>query len=226
MTAQLRKEVARTLSVQASYTWSHSLDDVSGAPVVPGVPSNYYDSNYAGDRGNSAADQRHRGTLNWLWLPTVTKSDSAIARFLVNGWEVSGTGIVASPQHRTPVEMVGAQQFSGVTMTYTNSIDASGGWNRVPFQAVGSLTTGSNQYTVNGRVTRTLPFTERVRGMLMFEAFNVLNNQFITGINTLAYTVTSGVAKPAPGVGVGIAADGYPYGSSARRCQIAFRLMF
>jgi hypothetical protein len=223
---QLRKQVARTLSVQASYTWSHSLDDVSGAPVVPGVPSNYYDSNYAGDRGNSAADQRHRGTLNWLWQPRVTKSDSAIARFLVNGWEVSGTGIAASPQHRTPVEIVGAQQFSGVTMTYTNSIDASGGWNRVPFQAVGSLTTGSNQYTVNGRVTRTLPFTERVRGMLMVEAFNVLNNQFITGINTLAYTVTSGVAKPAPGVGVGIAADGYPYGSSARRCQIAFRLVF
>jgi hypothetical protein len=222
----LRKQLARTLSVQASYTWSHSLDDVSGAPVVPGVPSNYYDGNYAGDRGNSAADQRHRGTVNWLWQPTVIKSNSPMARFLVNGWEVSGIATVASPQHRTPVEIAGAQQFSGVTMTYTNSIDASGGWNRVPFQAVGSLTTGSNQYTVNGRVTRTLPFTERVKGMLMFEAFNVLNNQFITGINTLAYTVATGVAKPAPGVGVGIAADGYPYGSSARRCQIAFRLVF
>jgi hypothetical protein len=224
--AQLRKQLARTLSVQASYTWSHSLDDVSGAPVAPGVPSNYYDGNYAGDRGNSAADQRHRGTVNWLWQPTVIKSNSPIARFLVNGWEVSGIATLASPQHRTPVEIVGTQQFSGVTMTYTNSIDASGGWNRVPFQAVGSLTTGSNQYTVNGRVTRTLPFTERVKGMLMIEAYNVLNNQFITGINTLAYTVTSGVAKPAPGVGVGIAADGYPYGSSARRCQIAFRLVF
>ncbi len=223
---QLRKQVARTLSVQASYTWSHAIDDVSGTPVVPGVPSNFTPGSYSGDKGNSEADQRQRGTLNWLWQPRVLKSNSPFARFLVNGWEVSGIATLASPQHRTPVMMVGAQQFSGVTMTYTNSLNASGGWNRVPFEGVGSLTTGSNQYTVNGRLTRTLPFTERVKGMLMFEAFNVLNNQFITAINTLAYTTTTGVVKPAPGVGVGIAAGGYPYGSTARRCQIAFRLEF
>jgi len=34
---QVRKQVARALSVQASYTWSHSIDDVSGPPLVPGV---------------------------------------------------------------------------------------------------------------------------------------------------------------------------------------------
>jgi hypothetical protein len=221
---QLRKQVARTLSVQASYTWSHSIDDVSGTPVVPGIPANATPG--AGDRGNSPADQRHRGTVNWLWQPTVIKSNSPVARFLLNGWEVSGMATLASPQHRTPVLIAGAQQFSGVTMTYTNSLNASGGWNRVPFQGVGSLSTGSNQYTVNGRLTRTLPFTERVKGMLMFEAFNVLNNQYTTAINTLAYTVTTGVVRPAPGVGAAIAADGYPYGSSARRCQIGFRLEF
>jgi len=223
---QLRKQMARTLSVQASYTWSHSIDDVSGTPVVPGIPSNFTPGNYSGDKGNSEADQRQRGTVNWLWQPTVIKSKSPFARFLVNGWEISGIATLASPQHRTPVLMAGAQQFSGVTMTYTNSLNASGGWNRVPFEGVGSLNTGSNQYSVNGRVTRTLPFTERVKGMLMIEAFNVLNNQFTTAINTLAYTVTTGVARPAPGVGLPIAADGYPYGSSARRCQIAFRLVF
>ncbi|MGA2774224.1 MAG: TonB-dependent receptor [Bryobacteraceae bacterium] len=223
---QLRKQVARTLSVQASYTWSHAIDDVSGTPVVPGIPSNFTPGSYSGDKGNSEADQRQRGTVNWLWQPTVIKSNSPFARFLVNGWEVSGIATLASPQHRTPVMIVGAQQFSGVTMTYTNSLNASGGWNRVPFEGVGSLSTGSNQYTVNGRLTRTLPFTERVKGMLMFEAFNVLNNQFITAINTLGYTTTAGVVKPAPGVGVGIASDGFPYGSAARRCQIAFRLEF
>jgi hypothetical protein len=223
---QLRKQVARALSVQASYTWSHSIDDVSGTPLVPGIPANTTPGDSAGDRGNSPADQRHRGTVNWLWQPTVIKSDSPFARFLLNGWEVSGIATLASPQHRTPVLIAGAQQFSGVTMTYTNSLNASGGWNRVPFQGVGTLSTGSNQYTVNGRLTRTLPFTERVKGMLMFEAFNVLNNQYTTAINTLAYTVTTGVLRPAPGVGAAIAADGYPYGSSARRCQIAFRLEF
>ena len=182
---QLRKQLARTLSVQASYTWSHSIDDVSGTPIVPGVPANTNPGDSAGDRGNSPADQRHRGTVNWLWQPTVIKSNSPFARFLLNGWEVSGIATLASPQHRTPVLIAGSQQFSGITMTYTNSLNASGGWNRVPFSGCGHPEPGSNQYTVNGRLTRTLPFTERVKGMLMFEAFNVLNNQFTTAINTI-----------------------------------------
>jgi hypothetical protein len=223
---QVRKQVARALSVQASYTWSHAIDDVSGTPVVPGIPASTTPGDIAGDRGSSPADQRHRGTVNWMWQPTVIKSNSPIARFLLNGWEVSGIATLASPQHRTPVLIVGAQQFSGITMTWTNSLNASGGWNRVPFQGVGTLNTGDNQYTVNGRLTRTLPFTERVKGLLMFEAFNALNNQYATAINTLAYTVTTGVLRPAPGLGAPIAADGYPYGSSARRLQIAFRLEF
>jgi hypothetical protein len=227
---QLRKQVARTLSVQASYTWSHSLDDVSGTPIVPGIPSNFSPGSYAADRGNSEADQRQRGTVNWVWQPRVLKSNNPFARFLINGWEVSGIATVATPQHRTPVMIVGAQQFSGITMTYTNSLNASGGWNRVPFEGVGSLTTsptnGLDQYTLNGRLTRTLPFTERVKGKLIFEAFNALNNQFITGINTLAYTTATGIVKAAPGLGVGIASDGFPYGSTARRCQVAFRLEF
>jgi len=102
--------------------------------------------------------------VNFVWQPTVIKSNSsAFARFLLNGWEVSGIAVLATPQHRTPVMMVGSQQFSGVTMTYTNSPNASGGWNRAPFEGVGILNTGSNQYTVNGRLTRTLPFTDRVK---------------------------------------------------------------
>jgi hypothetical protein len=156
----------------------------------------------------------------------VIKSNAPVARFLLNGWEVSGIATLASPQHRTPLLIAGAQQFSGITMTYTNSLNASGGWNRAPFVGVGTLSTGTNQYTINGRLTRTLPFTERVKGLLMFEAFNALNNQYATAINTIGYTATTGIVKPAAGVGLPIAADGYPFGSSARRCQIAFRLEF
>ena len=34
----------------------------------------------------------------------------------------------------------------------------------------------------------TLPFTERIHGVLAFEAYNVFNSQPITGINALAFT--------------------------------------
>jgi len=95
----------------------------------------------------------------------------------------------------------------------------------VPFQKVNSLDT-QFQYNLNARVTRTLPFTERVKGMLMFEAFNVLNNQYATAVNTVAYTSTLGVVKAVTGAGTGNASSGFPYGSTARRCQVAFRLVF
>jgi len=110
-------------------------------------------------------------------------------------------------------------------MEYVNSLNGSGGWNRVPFQDVGSLRTGA-QYVVNARVAKVLPFTDRIKGILMFEAFNALNNQYDTSLNTIAYTATLGVLRPVAGVGTGNAADGFPYGTNARRAQVALRIVF
>jgi hypothetical protein len=222
---QVRKQMLRTLSVQASYTWSHAIDDVSGPPVVAGVPLNTSDTYYTDDKGNSPTDQRHRAAINWLWQPKVVKSNAPAARFLLNGWELSAIATLASPRGATPVVLVSGQQISGITMLYTNSLNGSGGWNRAPYQKMNGLYTDP-QYNVNARVTRTLPFSERVKGMLMFEAFNVFNSHYITGVNTVFYTAAAGVLKPATGVGAGNASDGFPGGASARRCQVAFRLEF
>ena len=71
-----------------------------------------------------------------------------------------------------------------------------------------------------------VPFTEQVKGALMFEVFNVLNSQWTTGVNTLAFTATSGVLHPVPGVGQANAAVSYPYPTNARSCQVAFRVTF
>jgi hypothetical protein len=60
----------------------------------------------------------------------------------------------------------------------------------------------------------------------MLEGFNVLNSQFNTSVNTLAYTATSGVLKPVPYFGLGNSAVGYPYGANGRRVQIAVRVDF
>jgi hypothetical protein len=63
--------------------------------------------------------------------------------------------------------VVEGQQFSAITMDYTSSLNGSGGWSRVPFDAVNSLTTGS-EYNVNARPARTFAFAQRIRGTVGF----------------------------------------------------------
>ena len=95
----------------------------------------------------------------------------------------------------------------------------------MPFYPVADLRTGA-EYNWNARFTRTLPITERIKASLAFEVFNLLNSQWTTGVNLLAFTATTSVLKPIPLLGVANAAVSYPYGTNARNCQLAFRVTF
>ncbi len=202
---QIRKQMGRSLAVQLSYTFSHSLDDVGGPQFLPGVPLPLAPKDVTTDKGNSAADQRHRGVLNFVWTPRILKNDSPLARAIVNGWQVSGIATIASPQSVTPTVVLSGQQFPNITMEYLNSLNGSGGWNRFPLDGVNSF---------------------RIRATLAFEVFNVLDKQYTTSLNTIAYIATSGVLRPAAGAGAPNGSSAYPYGSTARRAQIMFRFDF
>jgi len=235
--AQLRKQMAHGLSAQASYTFSHTVDDVSGPPLLGSIPSTTYNGDYRADQGPASFDQRNRVTASWVWQPTIGGQSSALVRGAVNGWQVSGTLMAGSSLHQTPIVIVNGQQFSAITMLYTNSMDGSGGWNRVPFDSVNSLSTGP-RYELDARISRTFSFRERYKLTLLAEAFNVLNKQFNTGVHTIAYTSTaalppglkngptSGTLTPVTGVGTPDAANAYPFGTNARRAQVAFRFVF
>ena len=184
---EVRRRMAHGLTVRAHYEWSHAIDDVGGPPGTGLVPASVSPGVYLSDKGNSAAHQRHRGTIHWVWQPMPLANNSSLACDPIDGWQVSGGAVLSSPEAETAMVIAGGVHISGVSMAYTNSLNGSGGWARVPFYGVSTLKTGS-QYQVNARLTRTLPFTERVKGALMFEAFNLLNDQFDTGVNTGAYT--------------------------------------
>jgi hypothetical protein len=234
---QLRKKMAHGISAQASYTYSHATDDVGGPPVLGPGPASTYDGDYRADQGASAFDQRHRVTGSWVWEPSLGADADGMLKHLVNGWQVSGMTTIGSSLHQTATVILNGQQFSAITMDYTTSMDGAGGWARVPFYPVNSLNTGP-RYDVDARVSRTFGFGERFKLTLLAEAFNVLNMQFNTSVNTVAFTSTatlpagflnghtSGTLKPVPLVGVGNAADGYPFGTNARRAQVAFRFVF
>ena len=218
------------LSVQASYTWSHSFDDMSGPQALNTiVQRTYFPSSYVGDEGPSSFDQRNHAVVNFMWQPVVHKTD-ALSRFLLSGWLVSGIGTYSSSMYVTPTIEVIGQQFTvtnttntKVTMDYTDSLNASGGWSRVPWEAVNILPLGS-QFNIDARVSKTVPFTSRLRGTFALDAFNATNHKNISAADTIAYTATLGVVTPVAGVGTPTASYGYPFGTTARHVEVSFHL--
>ena len=81
-------------------------------------------------------------------------------------------------------------------------------------------------HKVDARLERDIPFSERVKAKLMFEAFNVFNMMYNTSVNMQAYTATAGVLTPTANVGTPTASQGFPDGTNARRAQVALRLTF
>ena len=77
------------LQFSASYTWSHSIDNVSslgGDDVVAGTSSYLLDPfDPALDKGSSDYDVRHRLAAYFIWQPPVAHHNA-----LWSGWEVSG----------------------------------------------------------------------------------------------------------------------------------------
>jgi hypothetical protein len=238
LAVQVQKRFSHGLTGQINYTWSHAIDDADMQGASWNISSTFnnatFNGNYPLDKGSSALDQRHRLSVNWLYRPILTKSTSAFAKYFVNGWELSGITTLASA-HPVTTTMNSASTsangvFQGVTLA-NSTINGSGGWTRVPFLPVGNVNI-DQIYNVDARLTRALPFGERVKANLSFEAFNVFNTIHNTGVQTAAYSVfAGGILKPVTTNGVshvgdGNASQGFPDGTNARRAQVALRFIF
>ncbi len=96
--ASLRKRFSHGLSFLASYTWAHSIDDVSsfnitGSASQPVAGENDLAQNpfnLAAERGRSMFDARHRFVLSYQWsLPFLQHSSNWYGKVLGN-WQLNG----------------------------------------------------------------------------------------------------------------------------------------
>jgi hypothetical protein len=100
----LRMENKHGLTLQFAYTYSHEIDIKSGD--LQGV-SNPFNLEY--DRGSGTLDRRHIFNASYIYdLPFFLHSNSALARTVLGGWQLSGitvaeSGVPAGPSYGTDV---------------------------------------------------------------------------------------------------------------------------
>jgi len=121
---------SRGIYVRANYTFSKNIDNATNelfsSRVNPRRAQDGFD--FAGERGLSALDIRHKFALSFLYEIPNVQSDHAFVKVLAHGWEFGGTYLAESGQPVTPLSGVdsNANGDSAGDRTIINPGGASG----------------------------------------------------------------------------------------------------
>ena len=171
--------LSQGLLINASYTWSHSIDDAPEA--------NSYDqggvfisdpTNRNRDRGNAAINRPNAFTLSTVWTPSA-KLDNRVANYLVNNNSFTVLANLSSGDE---------QNITANAVLNGDSLAGSGANNATRPLFVGRNTARTpNVYQFDLRYTRTFfKLFERFQPRFFLEANNLFNHPNITTINTTA----------------------------------------
>jgi hypothetical protein len=163
--------------------------------------------------------------VDWVWSPTFTHRTGAFYKYIVNNWQLSSiTTINSSRPYGSPTVNVLDTPVTGMFSNF--SLNGSGLSGRVPFWGVNSVWQPA-MYRTDARLSKLLPFGERYKLYLMFEAFNLSNSWSPTTMSAQAFTESKGVLTLTPSAyGVGLADSAPPDGSEARSLQWSARFTF
>ncbi|HEV1286225.1 MAG TPA: carboxypeptidase regulatory-like domain-containing protein [Bryobacteraceae bacterium] len=172
-------------SMNASYTWSHSL---SNAPELWGYDQSTAiedPTNRNRDYGNSIINRPNAFTMSAVFSPKY-KLDNRVMNYLANGNQLTMLAYMSS-----------GDEESITTSTVLNN-DPIGAPQR-PLGIGRDTVTTPAVYQIDLRLTRTLySFRERFNVKFIAEGLNVFNTRNITATNTTAATTALGVITANP----------------------------
>ncbi len=99
LTIEANHRISHGLLFDASYTWSHSIDDASDAGATNAefnLPQNIYAHNLAVEKASSSFDHRNRFVGNVLYDLPFAKGTSGWVRLLAGDWRAGGILIAQS----------------------------------------------------------------------------------------------------------------------------------
>ena len=239
------KQFSHGVQFQASYTWSHAIDDAADPLVATlgnrNIARNSF--NLHEERGTSDYDLRHRLVLNYVFElpfgPGHSHFSQGFAARALGGWELSG---VSTFQSGRPFDIYSSKdsEYTGLSnrpdLIGNPAIPADALRNQTgppitafavqPFGRPGNLGrntfTGPTYYDTDLNLIKNTHISERVNLQFRAEVYNVFNRiQFdLPG--------TSGDTLASPGTfGQSLSTIVQPDGTtSARQIQLALKLIF
>jgi hypothetical protein len=110
--ARLQKRLTRGLQFEASYTYSHALDDASSANLGSFATGDFRDQRFPQmEYGNADFDIRHRFVLSYMYeLPfgkgkTFAGNTSGLLNQIIGGWQVAGITSASTGNYFTPTDI-------------------------------------------------------------------------------------------------------------------------
>lgn len=213
----LTRRFSSGLNFTAAYTFGQSTDYYSGAAVneLANVPGDQVD--WRSNRGRSDFNREHRFVISGVYALPKRNYESGFAKGLLNDWQIAGIGVF---QSGLPFSIVDSndttvisranynQAFTGDYYTPGRVDDRLNAYFNTsafltsrfgtpsfdpnkPFgNSLRNLLTGPGQKNIDISFIKFIPFTERFKGELRAEFFNLFNwvnyanpNNNITGAN-------------------------------------------
>jgi hypothetical protein len=165
--------LAQGLLANASYSWSHSIDDAPEANTYDQGSVFISDpTNRNRDRGNSSINRPSAFTLTTFWAP-IAKFDNRVINYLANNNQLTVLANVSSGDEQT---------INANTVLNGDSLATSR-----PLYIGRNTTRTPNVYQFDVRYTRTfVKLRERIQPRFFIEANNLFNHPNVTSINTTA----------------------------------------
>jgi hypothetical protein len=195
---QVNHRYSDNFSLLTSFTWAHALDNNPYLSTGFGSSSELLDPyNPAGEHANSSLNVPYRFIAAGTYRTNISGL-SGWRNESFNGW---GIAPVVQMQQGLPYS---AGLSGSVTGTLYGGILGDGGTSRVPDLDRNSFTMPKTA-TVDLRISKSFSLNrgnERYRFEIVGEAFNLLNHQNITSVNTTAYCTSASVPTGTPSTGV------------------------